>query len=609
MDVRSGLCWRCNGKLHNQFVKCSSCSIAEYCSNRCKETDIFRHGSVECPTWSKIQRCNGCGEVKEIKKCSGCYSTCYCSVECQRRDFPKHHPECQQWRTRTLQVANMISKVKETMADYPFYFSNSMAKDFLNLICNELSSHSSSRYVADINVLFTACGDLRHVMQTIKSLPTEFSAGLRFVLNDIDPFVMARNVLIMFMAVTLPPKNASSISSIWLSTQLTTGDFKLLQDTLSILTKLDGASLKGMTSGVIEVNEESFGDMCYIWTRWSQLECLIGKKDCINLHDDRKSLFEADRGSAEGMRSYLMRVPKKYVPSITKWFEDGVIVPAASQNKKLIYYNPTFTGRVWPLTNPFNKTELNTRKFQYCVRPDCIPFQMWDSLEMSLLASSHSVTELCHAFTKECVIQTMRIVKDNHLHVEIWTKDFLDLLSFMPKGQSFDRIVTSNLVDYYGICKVINTLEPLLSKENLHATLLTETINWTYKVYESAYPSMFPEINKLLECAENDTNLSKTNLMFQGSALSREYYNNMPHFACYIRGQKLVDCIHKISQIKLPKISDISFGGLYLRNIFKGQNQVVPFNNRTNVRPLNMLSGTARTLEWYRKPQSECQQT
>ena len=60
MDVKRGHCWRCEKLLPNHLVCCIHCSMAEYCSTLCQDTDRIRHTSVECLMFGpKI--CNNCG--------------------------------------------------------------------------------------------------------------------------------------------------------------------------------------------------------------------------------------------------------------------------------------------------------------------------------------------------------------------------------------------------------------------------------------------------------------------------------------------------------------------------------------------------------------------
>ena len=66
MDVKRGCCWRCEKKIQIQ-VSCSSCGVAKYCSQRCRERDQWRH-KPECENWrpKKCSHCDASGQLQEV---------------------------------------------------------------------------------------------------------------------------------------------------------------------------------------------------------------------------------------------------------------------------------------------------------------------------------------------------------------------------------------------------------------------------------------------------------------------------------------------------------------------------------------------------------------
>ncbi|XP_071836847.1 uncharacterized protein [Apostichopus japonicus] len=251
MDVKEGFCWRCNKALRRGPVNCDSCGIAEYCTKQCRKNDAIRHKSVECANWS-VKTCASCQKVGAKSECSGCYSVWYCNKECQLRDWTKHKPVCRKWQTIVKQVA---SRPITCMGDYPFYFSNSFANDLLNLQSNEMKGGQS--VLKNFSILLPACGDLRHVMKTVESLPDDFNGSLKFVLNDIDPFSMARNVLLLFLITSCQAEEVPNISTIWLSFQLPRKDYLLLQETLSNLANRqnDKVIMRGMRDCNLSISD------------------------------------------------------------------------------------------------------------------------------------------------------------------------------------------------------------------------------------------------------------------------------------------------------------------------------------------------------------------
>ncbi|KAJ8018320.1 Zinc finger MYND domain-containing protein 10 [Holothuria leucospilota] len=105
MDVKPGLCWRCETRLQSKKELCFLCKIAVYCSTKCLERDEARHGSVECKMWSRINKCEACGRIGRMKECSGCYAAWFCDKTCQGFAWKSHKVECSKWTEKAREVA------------------------------------------------------------------------------------------------------------------------------------------------------------------------------------------------------------------------------------------------------------------------------------------------------------------------------------------------------------------------------------------------------------------------------------------------------------------------------------------------------------------------
>lgn len=58
-----------------------------------------------------------------------------------------------------------------------------------------------------MKLLCAASGDLRNLVRTINSIPRDYSGTITVVLNDRDPFVTLRNILIMRILGTVTDKS------------------------------------------------------------------------------------------------------------------------------------------------------------------------------------------------------------------------------------------------------------------------------------------------------------------------------------------------------------------------------------------------------------------
>lgn len=475
--------------------------------------------------------------------------------------------------------------------EYPFYFSNSFPNDLLYLQNNEMKVAETS-FQKNFNIFLPACGDLRQVIQTVHSLPFSFKGNLEFALNDIDPFVTARNVLLLFLMTTCEQEKASSISTIWLSLQLSGEDYSLLQETLKRLVVMDSDMLKKQTEGIIDVGIGCYDNLREVWNEWGKLPCRIGDESCIKVLEERNDIFNASEKIKNTMPSFFDDVPTRHIPSMRKWFHNGIILPTQYSDEELIYFNPTFTGR--GKVNARRGQSPSSYKFVYCVRWDCLPYQIWDYLEMVKFHSSDSITEMCHVFTTHVVSKSMNMMRDKRLYFIISCEDFLFLESVtseLDHKAGYDRIFASNLIDYHGIATVVNVLEPYLNETNPYAVLLTETFNWHFEIEGAVWEA---DKNKL----SYDTLKSIPNM--KKSSYCAEYYDNTLYFLSYLRGDRLNWTFLPVRRI--PKLSEVSIcSGLKMRDFRKERNHVVPFFNRVAARPVNVLTGLVRTLEWYRE--------
>ncbi|KAJ8033567.1 hypothetical protein HOLleu_23856 [Holothuria leucospilota] len=623
MDTAEGLCWRCNYQYTTGYFRCYYCHVAKYCSETCARDDHLRHGSVECQMWSP-KCCEACKQSgATVMKCSGCYARWYCNEECQQHDIKQHQLVCLNWQRRALNVQKIKKAYTNLMYGWPCYFSCSLAKDLLNLRENELKHWTGSDTPRNLtnmrlDVLLPACGDLRHVIKTVQSLPSEFTGVLRFAVNDIDPFVTARNVLILFMIATFAEGKASAIASVWLSLRLSTEDFAILRETLSTLITMDPVLIRTKTDGLIDISMASFTTLREVWMGWKRLQCFIGHTHCIQLGEERNEMLRSISSDTETFLEYLTSVHPRHVPSIKKWYKDGIIVSSKHQDTKLKYYNPTFTGRSKDYSCRVKELKPRNINFIYCVAANCVPFQIWDYLDMFPICAMDSITSMCHAFTVHCIINTMGMMTENRLKFNIITENFLHLGSRLPKYENFefDRIYTSDLIDYYGTAGVLKPLEPLLNKYNPCAALITETENWTDFMEEADFPSDSLERLELLKVTMIDNKHKQDKCIPRD--FQREYYNNTSHFINFLRGAWLAESENtdSIGHMTLPIWSEFAAcQNLILRDFSKERNHVLAFKERVNARAINMIRGSVRTLEWYRKtvqtrsidyPQIEC---
>lgn len=79
----------------------------------------------------------------------------------------------------------------------------------------------TSIFPSSILTVLTASGDLRNVVETVNQLPKKYHKVCTCVLNDRDDVIVCRNIILLLVAMLLPPVVASDIMlHFWYSARL-----------------------------------------------------------------------------------------------------------------------------------------------------------------------------------------------------------------------------------------------------------------------------------------------------------------------------------------------------------------------------------------------------
>ncbi|KAI0315993.1 hypothetical protein OF83DRAFT_1245784 [Amylostereum chailletii] len=156
--------------------------------------------------------------------CSACKLILYCSPECQKQHWSSHKTNCKDrhknvaWRPRWVQEGREPSFIDGNERDsdtdwreevHPLgrgmsLWGNMPATDILNLPRNEGLSPGN------LAIAFAASGDLRNVIRTVNVLPDDYTGQMTVVLNDRNPFVSIRNVLILSILGSMRDKRIAA---------------------------------------------------------------------------------------------------------------------------------------------------------------------------------------------------------------------------------------------------------------------------------------------------------------------------------------------------------------------------------------------------------------
>ncbi|XP_038053985.1 uncharacterized protein LOC119726400 [Patiria miniata] len=617
MDVQPGHCWCCENILPEHTVPCDRCPMAVYCCTQCRDRDNFRHSAVECEMFGE-KKCSACGTLGKTRMCSACNSAWYCNADCQRRDFPTHWKRCQDILASIKKISSNLSRLQVSYGDFPEYFGNTMAVDFLQLENNEWSGKSveEKQLERDYHVLSAGCGDLRNTVMTVASLPTEYQGKLHVTLNDLDPFVIARNVLFLFMLVRFAETEdiASSMTTIWYSLHISRREYDLIQTSLDELIQMSARQLHDVTKGLVSVLDKELGYLRQVWKGWQSLECRRDNRDAINLAQQRQNMFEnSDQAIKDSRSKYLECLNANDRKQMEKWFEHGLFLPCDANQRDIPFNNPTLTAiKASKLTAKFGTPQLGLQAsvflhdgdfvYRYLISPKRMPFAVWDCLRVKEHTSgSHSSwMVMYHKYVTNLLQKFKSFIHEERLFIRV---SLTSCMIFPGRHQSlqmtdYDRIFTSNLADYVGFPKLLQNFKPLLNSSNSYSVVVTEIMFFYLNVPE-AFPGKSlpePQLQKLIWGYINDFPAA-TPVQIQNSLF--DYHNTTSHFLRYLRAEIMA------GGFGIPALQDVpSFDsvkkcqGMRMRDFQKELNKFVPFQHRLNVRGIMSPPDGCRAVEW-----------
>ncbi|CZR56251.1 uncharacterized protein PAC_06139 [Phialocephala subalpina] len=365
-----------------------------------------------------------------------------------------------------------------------YLWGNMPAVDILNIE----ESESICDIHRDMDLLFAASGDIRNVVKSImEGLSDGYDGRCTLVINDINFMVVARNAILLFVALSLEPDEAVTIMiHVWYSALLP----HVMTDTLChvALGRIFEVceKIKDKPSTSLQAKTFSFGKR--------SLRLVLKKHQW----DELKDYFNVPRGltqeNAQAIRRRVMLAPERVdylhralcnqpspirVATVT-FREDGIILPHGASRDKFDTPNPTFfhEDRVWPM------------------RDDADPLAGWDYHEYIKFApkATNDVMGSFFFFLRDALLRFCKRIKDINIHFRLFNVDARELPDHLSTEESqFDRIEVSNICDrgYVGPEKILSTFSTLLKSKTINpkAILLMLFLNAVSEVYHYNDPN------------------------------------------------------------------------------------------------------------------------
>ena len=193
-----------------------------------------------------------------------------------------------------------------------------------------------------------------------------------------------------------------------------------------------------------------------------------------------------------------------------------------------------------------------------------------------------------------------------HISFQVVLGNCMDIEQFLEPGVKYDRILTSNLIDYIPIPRLLKLCSRKLNHCNPSATIVTETQNWVPDFCPDACAAaitikslLFELIETTLEDTHNSSLLANENV-----TSVQEYLDNSAQFLEYLRASFYARHLaeeesREYKHCKLPFLKELGNDfQLRLRDFIRNENRLVFFKQAMNCRRVTMVTGKERSLEW-----------
>ncbi|KAK0452836.1 uncharacterized protein EV420DRAFT_1558595 [Desarmillaria tabescens] len=448
---------------------------------------------------SKSQFCYKDGTMS----CSGCLLVRYCSKECQLKDWRSHKYDCRnmirspEWSpawVREKRTPKFIDN-DDTAPGMPpgapsvfgmglILWGNTAAIDIVNAVNNEGVADIRNR---DLSLAFIASGDLRNVVRTINELPGDYAGTIKIVLNDFNPIVVSRNLMILSILGIIEDveEAAEHALHLWYSIfQPLSYETRIYLSILQsqIFRHLDGTSTQ-LTPSTTMYNMFSSNTVSFLLDKLRPKD--MDPPMANNALNDIMNAPERE----DYRDRYYARMKPSHRLAFKQWRSYGLILPFGAINAHMAIPNP------W----------VFTQDGRLMLSDNAHPFDGWDFDEMFNAGKAHGTTEedligCLFFYVKDQLVEFSKRLRRFKIQIYSFDQDARDLLPTLKSSpsfpQRFDRIEVSNIVDknYVGM-SVLTDWGPLLNEANPHAAIIGHFMNWpVWK--ESAKPLSSSAITK-----------------------------------------------------------------------------------------------------------------
>ncbi|GFG26617.1 monoterpene epsilon-lactone hydrolase [Aspergillus udagawae] len=412
--------------------------------------------------------------------CKNCYLILYCGPVCQKSHWTRHRSECKSpLNKKTWQPAWVLENRKPSFIGggvgvqfgmRKYLWGNIPAFDVLRLGLNE-----GEGYGGVIRILFAASGDLRNIVKTIARLPNSYSQPLELTVNDRDFEIVARNVILLLIALIVEEVDEAvdCIIHFWYSAFVRESDVDVLRHRIRPLIEDVCNKIKDKKTESLLAKTWNFGrhSLRVVLERssWDRLLAVVDPP--AGLTADRAREVRAAITLAESRKDYRDRYMYYQSPShriaFNKFREDGLLLPFGSIRHEFREPNPTFfqSANTWPMND--NADPLHGWPLDEVVTTSTVP-------------ATADIYGKLFFYIRGMLGSFLGRLPSLKLSFQLFQLDAACLPDHL-ENNSFSRIEVSNISDagWLGIHHTLRLMVPLLQTplDNPHATLVTLFMN------------------------------------------------------------------------------------------------------------------------------------
>ncbi|KAJ5272980.1 hypothetical protein N7478_008105 [Penicillium angulare] len=351
-----------------------------------------------------------------------------------------------------------------------YLWGNIPALDILRLESNE-----GKDYAENLCLLFAASGDLRNLIMTINGLPDTYDHSIDITLNDMDFDIVARNIILLLIALTVEQVNeaADCILHLWYSAHIREAHIDILESRVrplieDVCNKINDKSSNGLFGKTWKFKQSSLR-VVLEKPSWIRLASFVNRLDRVSNEQAKK--LRTDTTLAESRKDYRDRhmcfLPISYRIPFVKFREDGILLPFGQPRHEFQFPNPTFfrDDGSWNMKDSAD------------------PLHGWSLEDVVNTSSGPAEADLygkLFYYVREALQTFLLQLSSMNASLNLFQMDASLLPEHLEKD-SFSRIEVSNISDsgWLGIHGTLGLIMPLLQSplKNPHATLITLFMN------------------------------------------------------------------------------------------------------------------------------------